>query len=61
MPVVIQDFEAEITPEAAPPGAAAGAEAASPDHAAVTPQPALIAWAALRDLHAEREARLAID
>jgi hypothetical protein len=63
MPVIIHDIEAEITPEAAPAGAPGAGEAASasPDHAAVTPQPVLLTWVALRDLAAEREARLAID
>lgn len=65
MPVVIEDFEAEITPETeTEPGANAAAGArptGAAEAAANASQPTLQAWLALRDLAAEREARLAID
>jgi hypothetical protein len=56
MPIVIEDFEAEITPadEAAEPGPRQEG-AAAPD------AQMRAAWLALRDLQAEREARLALD
>jgi len=62
MPVVIEDFQAEITPEpeSRGTGASAGAEGAA-EAAAHASQPTLQAWVALRDLAAEREARLATD
>jgi hypothetical protein len=62
MPVVIEDFQAEITPETEPGanGASARPEGAA-EAAAHAGQPSLQAWLALRDLAAEREARLGID
>lgn len=63
MPVVIEDFEAEITPETEPgsTGAAGNRPTGAAEAAANASQPTLQAWLALRDLAAEREARLAVD
>lgn len=61
MPVVIDEFEAELTPDP-PSGGGAGPAAAAdaPAETLATP-PQLQVWLVLRDLAAEREARLAVD
>lgn len=61
MPVVIDDFEAVVTPESEPAAGAAGRSEGAAETAVQASQPALQAWQMLRDLAAEREARLAID
>jgi len=56
MPVIIQDLDAVVVDEPDAPTSAPTTDAAAPPA-----QPALQAWLGLRDLAAEREARLAID
>ena len=62
MPVIIDEFEAQITPETEPMrDADAGTTGSGVDGHVTAPQPALQGWLALRELAAEREARLAVD